>query len=141
MPGSKWVMDFIYARYGIERGPVLSPAEEKHRDWTAEKDKANDALNIVMEWNRRCEAGVDTQFSPTIGAALRARRPWLRLHCPACDQVGEVDLRRIVRPQTYPIAAVKFYCEFRCRGQAPAPRMLGLFGAPSFDDLARNNRR
>ena len=34
---------------------------------------------------------------PTIGAAITAGVPWLGFFCPACGQVGSVDLRTLDR--------------------------------------------
>jgi hypothetical protein len=70
------------------------------------------------------------QFSPHIGAAILAKKPWLRLLCPACQQQGAVDLRKVVRPADYPIAGLydALTCTFGpCRGDGPRPVMLGLF--------------
>jgi hypothetical protein len=72
------------------------------------------------------------QFSPHIGAAILAKKPWLRLLCPACQQQGAVDLRRVVRPADYPIAGLydALTCTFGpCRGDGPRPVMLGLFAS------------
>ena len=90
------------------------------------------ARTIVDKWNVELAAGKRPQFSPTLEAAFRARRPWLRLHCPGCDQVYEIDLRKIVRPQDFPIMALRaaLVCESICRGQGPQPRLLALAAAP-----------
>jgi hypothetical protein len=57
-----------------------------------------EALNLVETWNAKLvERNGKPQFSPTIGCAINAGMPWLRLHCPGCHQVYEIDLRRIER--------------------------------------------
>jgi hypothetical protein len=73
------------------------------------------------------------QFSPHIGAAILARKPWLRLQCPACGQQGEIDLRKVVRPASFPIDGLydALRCTFGpCRGDGPRPVMLGLEAVP-----------
>jgi len=45
-----------------------------------------EALNLVEAWNAKLAAGSTPQFSPTIGCAINAGMPWLRLHCPGCQQ-------------------------------------------------------
>jgi hypothetical protein len=82
-----------------------------------------DAENIVARWNAELAADQAPQFSPTIQAALRAERPFLRLLCPGCLQYGHVDLRKIVRPADYPIMGIydALRCHGGCRGNGPAP--------------------
>jgi hypothetical protein len=89
-----------------------------------------EAASLVERWNEQLAAKRAPQFSPTIGCAINAGRPWLRLHCPGCRQVYEVDLRRIVRPRGFPITALRLACESGCRRQAPPPELIGLFAAP-----------
>ena len=76
-----------------------------------------EALNLVEAWNAKLVEGAAPQFSPTIGCAINAGMPWLRLHCPGCRQTTDLDLRLIVRPRDYPIMALKLTCEARrCAG-------------------------
>jgi hypothetical protein len=89
-----------------------------------------EARNLVEAWNAKLAEGSKPQFSPTIGCALNAGMPWLRLHCPGCRQVYEIDLSKIVRPRDYPITALKLTCESGCRRQAPKPELIGLFAYP-----------
>jgi hypothetical protein len=48
---------------------------------------------IVEAWNRR----PSHDWSPTIGAALKAGYRWLSVYCPGCGQIATVDLERIDR--------------------------------------------
>src|SRR5262245_47821295 len=77
-----------------------------------------EAVAIVQRWNARLAVDKRPPWSPTIEAALRARRPWLRLFYPGCQQQYELDLRRVVRPQDYPILGLRvaLTCESMCRG-------------------------
>ena len=62
------------------------------------------AGRIIDLWNARRVRGAVPLFVPTIGAAIRARRPWLSCFCPGCGVVGEIDLRTIDR---HPDASVE----------------------------------
>jgi len=53
--------------------------------------------------------------------------------CPACGQQGEIDLRKVVRPASFPIDGLydALKCTFGpCRGDGPPPTMLGLAPVP-----------
>jgi len=105
------------------------------------RELMDDAVALVGKWNTDIERRKGSQygyadrarlpqFSPHIGAAILAKKPWLRLLCPACQQQGAVDLRKVVRPADYPIAGLydALTCTFGpCRGDGPRPVMLGLF--------------
>jgi hypothetical protein len=56
-----------------------------------------EAQKIVAIWNARQAGGQELWFYPTIGAAIAAGLPWLSFSCPACQQVGAVDLRTLDR--------------------------------------------
>jgi hypothetical protein len=45
----------------------------------------------------RQACGRDLRLYPTIGSAIAAGVPWLTYSCPACQQVGWVDLRTLDR--------------------------------------------
>lgn len=120
-----------------------------------ERELAADAVEVVAKWNadmelrRQDQFGFHErkhlpQFSPHIGAAIRAGKPWLRLYCPACQQTGNLDLRKVVRPADTPIGAIYdvLVCTTggcRGRGDNPPPQPIGLFAAPDnpTDDLQR----
>ena len=107
---------------------------------TARDEAARDAQAraIVERWCAELAAAKRPQFSPTLEAAFRARRPWLRLFCAGCQQQYEIDLRRIVRPKDFPIMVLRgaLVCESMCRGDGPAPQLLGLERVP-FDHSKR----
>jgi len=97
--------------------------EHVQRD-AASREFVADAVALVEKWNadieRRKVAGFGyadrkrlPQFSPHIGTALLAGKPFLRLLCPACQQQGDVDLRKIVRPASYRLGS--FRCPFKCQ--------------------------
>lgn len=129
--------------------------EASQRDET-DRELHADAVALVDKWNadletRRTKAQYGRtdlnrlpQFSPNIGAAVRAGKPVLRLVCPACRVQGEVDLRKVVRPRDFPIVSIydALVCASgRCRGDSPPPEMIGLFpGSPEVKDVMRELR-
>jgi hypothetical protein len=101
----------------ILRMPGVRPVASRLRDRTAEHRRESalppapplrqsvlrpsarrspDAQKIVALWNARQAGGRELWFYPTIGAAI-AGLPWLSFSCPACHQVGSVDLRTLDR--------------------------------------------
>jgi hypothetical protein len=62
----------------------------------AQRKAIAEAQKIVAIWNARHAEGRALRFYPTIGAAIAAGVPWLTISCPACGQVGSVDLRTLV---------------------------------------------
>ena len=56
----------------------------------------------------------------------------LRLFCPGCQQQYEIDLRKVVRAQDFPIMGLRaaMVCESMCRGDGPEPQLLGLERLP-----------
>jgi hypothetical protein len=108
------------------------PERMKIAALSARDNAARDAqaVSIVDKWCAEIAAGKRPQFSPTLEAAFRAKRPWLRLYCAGCQQQHELDLRKIVRPQDFPIMALRaaLHCE-ACRG-GPEPQLLGLEAFP-----------
>lgn len=98
--------------------------------WPHDEALRSDAVAIVGRWNADLAADQVPQFSPTIGAAIRARRPWLQILCPGCRQVYELDLRRVVRPQDFPISGLSLTCESGCLGQGPKPKLVALVEFP-----------
>ena len=103
---SKWPLDFMALQFGVEIRPDRNAGARKSRRSTPivdPADQAADARALVEEWNRRVAAGIDPQYSPTIGCAILANRPFLRLLCHGCRQYADLDLRKVVRPGTFAI--------------------------------------
>src|SRR3984893_12467560 len=78
-----------------ERAAAGAAAEAKRAE--AERKAIAEAEKIVAIWNARQAGGPALWFYPTIGAAIAAGVPWLTFSCPACQQVGAVDLRTLDR--------------------------------------------
>jgi hypothetical protein len=74
---------------------------------SAKRRKAErEAKRVIAIWNAR--KGKELWYSPTIRAAVLAGQPWLTFYCPACQQVGEVDLRTYANIAPTPHAQVHF---------------------------------
>jgi hypothetical protein len=94
---------------------------------------AREAKRVVGVWNARHAANRDLWFYPTIGAAIAAECPWLRFYCPACRQIGEVDLRKLDRHRGATIESLipALSCR-RCSPNPPFAKLLGLSKLPSY---------
>src|SRR5262249_53165358 len=106
-----------------ERAAAALAAERAKRA-EAERRARVDAQKIVAIWNARQAGGRELWFYPTIGAAISAGLPWLSFSCPACGQVGCVDLRTLDRPPGAAISSVipSVSCR-RCSPNAPFSRL------------------
>jgi len=92
------------------------------------------ATALVTIWNARRASGRELWFYPTIGAAIVAGRPWLSVMCPACQMIGEVDLRTLGR---HPGASIDslipaLSCR-RCQPHPPFVKLLGLSAAKAWE--------
>ena len=77
-------------------------------------------------WNLRAKRGRRVTFFPTIGAALAAKTPILEVLCPACQTVGEVDIRKLDR---HPDASLSSLVpSLSCRMCCPNPPFAKLIG-------------
>ena len=57
------------------------------------------AKHVMSLWNSALAAGWRTIFYPTVGTALVTGCNFLHVVCPACQQMGETDLRKINVPR------------------------------------------
>src|SRR4051812_22941615 len=96
------------------------------------------AGQVVDIWNSRLAGGRELFLSPTIRAAILARKPYLTFYCPACRVTGRVDLRKIDRHRGTSITSLipTLSCR-RCVPNAPFVRLTGLQGGPR-DEQPRN---
>jgi hypothetical protein len=107
-----------------ERAAARAAAEAKRVE--AGRKALADAQKIVAIWNARQAGGRELWFYPTIGAAIAACLSWL-ISCPACGQVGAVDLRTLDRHPGSPISSlIPSVSRRRCSPNAPfaKPEML-----------------
>jgi hypothetical protein len=89
------------------------------------------AERVVSLWNKRRARGAEPLFHPTIGAAIRAGKPWLTFSCPGCQIVGEVDLRKLNRHHGATIESLipQLSCQ-RCSPHPPCAKLIGLQSPP-----------
>jgi hypothetical protein len=110
-------------RRAQERERAAALAVERAKRAEAERKSVAEALKIVAIWNARQAGGRALWFYPTIGAAVAAGLPWLSYSCPACGQVGSVDLRTLDRHPRASISSLipSVSCR-RCSPNAPFAR-------------------
>jgi hypothetical protein len=70
-------------------------------------------------------------FAPTLVPPCSPGARGCASAVPGCRQQDEIDLRAIIRPADFPIMGLRaaLRCEPMCRGQGPAPKLLGPVGA------------
>ena len=83
------------------------------------------AQKIVAIWNARAKPAVASCGSTRrVGAAIAAGVPWLTYSCPACQQVGCIDLRTLDRHPGASISSIipSVSCR-RCSPNSPFARL------------------
>ena len=95
-----------------------------------------DAEYLVATWNARQEAHMPMLFSPTIGAALASRHPFLWVYCPACRTTRDVDLRALDRHRDAAITSLipSLSCRL-CRPHAPFAELIRLSKTSIGDEM------
>ena len=82
---------------------------------------------MIHLWEKRRARGVEPLFVPTIGAAIRAGKPWLTFYCPGCGVTGELDLRKVDRHRDASIESlIPFLSCQRCSPNPPFAKLSGL---------------
>jgi hypothetical protein len=121
----------------LARDREVNAEEIAHQTATVRED-LEFAGDVVDIWNSRLAAGRELFLSPTIRAAILARKPFLTFYCPACHVTGRVDLRKIDRHRGTSITSLipELSCR-RCKPNAPFVRLTGLEGVPG-DEQPRN---
>jgi hypothetical protein len=119
----------VASRYGSQppgedRERAAAEAAAKAKRAEAERKAIAEAQKIVAIWNTRQAGGRALWFYPTIGAAIAAGVPWLTCSCPACQQVGSIDLRTLDRHPGAAISSIipSVSCR-RCSPNAPFARL------------------
>jgi hypothetical protein len=101
--------------------------DEERRNRERDRLKWQATRHAIALWNMALAAGWRTIFWPSVGSALRVGCHWLHIVCPACRQMGEVDLRTLDYHPDASIAAVvrKLSCQ-RCCPNPPFAVPLGV---------------
>jgi hypothetical protein len=114
-------------RRAQEREGAKAQAAADAKRAEAERKAIAEAQKIVAIRNARQAGGRALWFYPTIGAAIAAGLPWLSFSCPACGQVGSVDLRTLDRHPGGALSGLipSLSCR-RCSPNAPFARLETL---------------
>jgi hypothetical protein len=97
------------------------------REMVADRRENPAASRVVDLWNRRQARGAEPLLYPTIAAAVRAGKPLLTFHCPACDLIGDADVRDFERHPHASISSLisALKCP-RCTPKGPFVQLLRL---------------
>ena len=119
-----------------ERKTLMEAEVRDFADWLfrrapVERAESRTAARLIDLWEARRQRGAEPLFTPSIGAAVRAGRPWLAFCCPGCGVAGEIDLGRVVR---HPGASIEslipdLSCT-RCSPHPPFAKLIGLAAHP-----------
>ena len=95
-----------------------------------------DAERLIAAWNERHAHRMPLLFSPTIGAAIKAKHWFLHVRCPACRMTSSIDLRRLDWHRDAAVTALipKLSCG-ACRPNAPFAESLKLSPSSVADEL------
>jgi hypothetical protein len=87
--------------------------------------KSATAKHVMALWNVALAAGWRTVFYPSIGTALATGCHWLHVVCPACQQLGETDLRKLdIHPNASIGVVIRAMSCWRCSPHPPFARPL-----------------
>ena len=116
-------------------------AEEERRQRELGRD-AVQAQKLVAVWNSRAARKARPSFYPTIETALLADAPWLAYQCPACQLVGDVNLRTLDRHPMMPISGLipSLSCKWCC-SNPPFAKLLALTDQSTVAAALRKSRK
>jgi hypothetical protein len=101
--------------------------EELRRTAPQRLRASREAKLAVAVFNVRTLSGQPVTSWPTFRAAALAGRPFLKVSCPACEQVSFVDLREIAYHPDASINSLTPHLKcLRCQPGPPLPRLVGL---------------
>src|SRR5258705_10038783 len=120
----------ISERRRRERLKELYPEQWREQQERPRRERLH-AMRIVDLWNKRAQAGRPVSFFPTVETAIAAKIPMVDVHCPACQTIGSVDLRKL---DVHPMMAIsglipRLSCR-RCCPNPPFAKLAGLRGGP-----------
>ena len=122
-------------RAAAERGENERRQRELGRD-------AVQAEKLVAIWNSRATRKARPSFYPTIETALLAGTPWLAHQCPACQLIGDTDLRTLDRHPLIPISGLipSLSCGWCC-SNPPFAKLIGLTAQSTVAAAVRRRKR
>ena len=133
-------MGFNKRRMERERA-AAQRAEEERRRRELGRDVAQ-AQKLVAIWNSRASRKARPSFYPTIETALLAGTPWLAYQCPACQLIGDVDLRTLDRHPAMSISGLipSLSCRLCC-SNPPFAKLVGLTAQSTIAAALRKARK
>jgi hypothetical protein len=108
----------------------LDMLEKRARAAITEVAQRN-ATRLVAIWDGRQAKGRELWFHLRIGAAIAVRHPWLSFIRPGCQQIREIDLRRLDRRHpntTIESLALPLTCR-RCQPKSTVREVAGALQA------------
>ena len=110
-------------RHQMERELLEQQASEMARQAHLKRVAAKHTMAL---WNIVVAAGWRAVFYPSVGTACSTGCHWLHVKCPACQQIGEVDLRTIdIHPGASLATVIRTMSCRRCTPHAPFAIPLG----------------
>jgi putative SOS response-associated peptidase YedK len=101
-------------------------AEAEALDLAQNRTQRDVKRRTMITWNAALAAGWRTIFYPSVGTALSTGCHWLHVVCPACQQIGEADLRKIdIHPDASLATVVRSMSCKRCSPHPPFAMPLG----------------
>ena len=101
-------------------------AEDDQRRRELGRDEAQ-AQKLVVIWNSRATRKARPSFYPTIETALLAGTPSLAYQCPACQLIGEINIRTLDHHPAMSISGLipSLSCRLCC-SNPPFAKLVGL---------------
>jgi hypothetical protein len=130
-------MGFNQRRIVRERAAALR-AEEEQRQRELGRDIVQ-AEKLITIWNSRAARKARPSFYPTIETALLAGTPWLAYQCPACQAIGDVDIRTLDRHPLMPVSGL--ISSLSCRSCCPNPPFAKLVSLTAQSTVAAAVKR
>jgi hypothetical protein len=116
-------------------------AEQERRQRELGRDVVQ-AEKLVTIWNSRAARRARPSFYPTIETALLAGTPWLAYQCPACQLIGDVDLRTLDRHPAMPISGLMSPLSCRwCCSNPPFAKLVSLTAQSTVAAAVRRPKR
>jgi hypothetical protein len=130
-------MGFNQRRIARDRAAAERAEKERHQRELG-RDTAH-AEKLVAIWNSRASRKARPSFYPTIETALLAGTPWLAYQCPACQAIGDVDLRDVDRHPMMPISGL--ISSLSCRSCCPNPPFAKIIALTAQSTVAAAVKR
>jgi hypothetical protein len=131
-----------FNRRRMESERAAGAAKETAARRATEAQILEDATRLIAAWNERQAKRMPMLFSPTIGAAIKARHWYLWVSCPACRTIQAIDLRTLDRhPDAAATSLIPWLSCRSCRPNAPFAELVRLSRMSIADEMREEHRR